>query len=84
MIRLPPTTAPNARPLTGIFGFAVIRTITEGYLLLFGGTDNRDFYSVGGWGGAVLAISPWLVWVFVVSFESLRARHRDRRSASGE
>lgn len=40
----------------------------------FGGTDNRSFSSVGGWGGAVFATFPWLVWVAVTSILALRQR----------
>jgi len=39
-----------------------------------GPTDNRDFYSMGGWGGAGFATFPWLVWVFVISVIALRQR----------
>ena len=68
----------------GFLAWAVTALNIVAISTVFGGTDNRDFYSVGGWGGAVFATFPWLVWVFVVSLESLRARHRDRRSAAGE
>lgn len=40
----------------------------------FGGTDNRSFSSVGGWGGAVFATFPWLVWVSATSILALRQR----------
>lgn len=40
----------------------------------FGGTDNRSFFAVGGWGGAVFATFPWLVWVTLTSVLALRQR----------
>jgi hypothetical protein len=44
----------------------------------FGGTNDRVFYSVGGWGVAVFATFPWLVWVFTVSVVAIRDRRTHR------
>jgi len=40
----------------------------------FGGTDNSTFASVAGWGGALFATFPWLLWVAVTSILALRQR----------
>jgi hypothetical protein len=63
----------------------------------YGGTENTDFYSVGGWGVAAFATFPWLAWVITVSvtalrerrlvphgFEHLRWPHQDRRTGAPE
>jgi len=41
---------------------------------IFGGTDASRFYSVGGWGVAVFATFPWLVWVVAVGIVCVRER----------
>jgi hypothetical protein len=38
----------------------------------FGGTEPGSFLAVGGWGNALLAIFPWLVWVFCVGVAAVR------------
>ncbi|MBK4347305.1 hypothetical protein [Lacisediminihabitans changchengi] len=43
---------------------------------IYGGTNDRDFYSVGGWGVAAFATFPWLAWVIVVGFVTIRDRRR--------
>jgi hypothetical protein len=48
----------------------------------FGGTDYTVFYSVGGWGVAVFATFPWLVWVIAVSVAALRERRSSERGSA--
>jgi hypothetical protein len=45
---------------------------------VFGGTDD-SFHAVGGWGTALLATFPWLVWVVCVGIVVIRERrsHHD-------
>jgi hypothetical protein len=38
----------------------------------FGGTAPGSFFAAGGWGNALLAIFPWLVWVFCVGVTAVR------------
>jgi hypothetical protein len=38
----------------------------------FGGTEPGSFLAVGGWGNALLAIFPWLVWVLCVGLTAVR------------
>ena len=40
---------------------------------VFGGTDD-SFHAVGGWGTALLATFPWLVWVVCVGIVVIRGR----------
>lgn len=59
---------------TGWLAFVVALLNIVAIPTTFGGTNDRVFYSVGGWGAAVFATFPWLVWVFTVSVVALRAR----------
>lgn len=47
----------------------------------FGGTSPTNFAAAGGFGNAIMAIFPWLVWVFCVGVTTVRgerpARARD-------
>lgn len=47
---------------------------------VFGGTDD-SFHAVGGWGTALLATFPWLVWVVCVGIVVIRARRQHHESA---
>ncbi|HWH25845.1 MAG TPA: hypothetical protein VNT53_04290 [Pseudolysinimonas sp.] len=40
----------------------------------FGGTSPASFFAVGGFGNALLAIFPWLVWVFSVGLMTVRGQ----------
>jgi len=42
----------------------------------FGGTSPTNFAAVGGFGNALMAIFPWLVWVFCVGVSTVRGEHR--------
>ncbi len=51
-------------------------------ILGFNGTSPYSFFAVGGAGNAILAIFPWLVWVFCVGLTTIRgARHEAHRLA---
>lgn len=58
---------------TGWLALAVAALNIAAIPTTFGETDDRVFSSVGGWGTAVFATFPWLVWVFTVSIVALRA-----------
>lgn len=49
----------------------------------FGGTEPGSFLAAGGWGNALLAIFPWLVWVFCVGLAAVRGA-RPGTHKSGE
>lgn len=40
--------------------------------IAFGGTQPGSFLAAGGWGNALMAIFPWLVWVLCVGFTAVR------------
>ena len=40
----------------------------------FGGTSPTNPLAAGGWGNAVFAIFPWLVWVFCVAVTTVRGK----------
>lgn len=42
----------------------------------FGGTSPANFAAVGGFGNAIFAIFPWLVWVFCVGITTVRGEKR--------
>ena len=49
----------------------------------FNGTSPNSFFSVGGFGNALLAIFPWLVWVLCVGVTTVRgAREGTARSGA--
>ena len=49
----------------------------------FGGTSPSNPLAAGGWGNAVFAIFPWLVWVFCVGVTTVRgAREGTHRSGA--
>ncbi len=47
---------------------------------VFGGTDD-SWNSIGGWGTALFATFPWLVWVVIVGIVVIRARRQHLESA---
>ena len=59
---------------TGVLAIVVSALNFAAITFTFGGTDTRDFYSVGGWGGAGFATFPWLVWVVVIAVICLGRR----------
>jgi hypothetical protein len=59
---------------TGVLAVVVAVLNIVAISFTFGGTDNKDFYSVGGWGGAGFATFPWLVWVIVIAALCLSRR----------
>jgi hypothetical protein len=65
---------------TGMLALAVAAANLVAVGTAFGGTDDTSFHSAGGWGTALLATFPWLVWVVVVGVVVIRARraHLDR------
>lgn len=40
--------------------------------IAFGGTQPGSFLAAGGWGNALFAIFPWLLWVLFVGFAAVR------------
>jgi hypothetical protein len=60
----------TGRLAIGVAGANLVAVAT-----VFGGTDD-SFHAVGGWGTAVLATFPWLVWVVCVGIVVIRARRR--------
>ena len=44
----------------------------------FGGTSPTNFAAAGGFGNALMAIFPWLVWVFCVGLTTVRGERRAR------
>lgn len=61
---------------TGYFSYAVAIVNIAAAPTIYGGTNDRDFYSVGGWGVAAFATFPWLAWVIVVGVVAIRSRRR--------
>jgi hypothetical protein len=44
----------------------------------FGGTSPTNFAAAGGFGNALMAIFPWLVWVFCVGVTTVRGERHAR------
>lgn len=63
---------------TGVLALVVAAANLVAVGTVFGGTDD-SFHAVGGWGTAVLATFPWLVWVVCVGIVVIRGhrRHHD-------
>jgi hypothetical protein len=59
---------------TGVLALAVAIANLVAVGTAFGGTDDTSFHSAGGWGTALLATFPWLVWVVCVGIVVIRAR----------
>jgi hypothetical protein len=60
---------------TGVLAIVVAAANIAAVATVFGGTDD-SFHSVGGWGTALLATFPWLVWVVCVGITVIRERRR--------
>jgi len=79
------TMASGALPRwTGWVAYAVAVLNVAAVPTIYGGTDDRDFYSVGGWGVAAFATFPWLAWVIVVGVVTIRDRRRILESGRDE
>src|SRR5689334_11529295 len=57
---------------TGVFAAATAVSNLVWAPVAFGGTEPGSFLAAGGWGNALLAIFPWLVWVFCVGVTAVR------------
>lgn len=72
---------------TGVFAFVAAGLNLAAVPTMFGGTDETDLFSVGGWANAVLAVFPFLLWVILVGIYTIRGtRHHAlwaRRTGSG-
>lgn len=51
-------------------------------VLGFGGTSDEAFFAAGGIGNAMLAIFPWLVWVFCVGLVTVRGTYHHEQTAA--
>lgn len=59
---------------TGWLSYAVAILNLAAIPSLYGGTDAAGFYTAAGWGVAVIATFPWLIWTLIVSILLLRNR----------
>lgn len=57
---------------TGIFAGVTAVSNLVWAPVAFGGTEPGSFLAAGGWGNALLAIFPWLIWVFCVGVTAVR------------
>ncbi len=63
---------------TGVFAFVAAGLNLAAVPTMFGGTDETDLFSVGGWANAVLAVFPFLLWVILVGVFTIRGtRHHE-------
>ena len=66
---------------TGVLAAATAISNLAWAIVGFNGTSPNSFFSVGGFGNALLAIFPWLVWVLCVGVTTMRgAREGTTRS----
>ena len=61
---------------TGILAAATAISNLAWAIVGFNGTSPNSFFSVGGFGNALLAIFPWLVWVLCVGATTVRGARR--------
>jgi len=61
---------------TGVFAFVAAGLNLAAVPTMFGGTDETDLFSVGGWANAVLAVFPFLLWVILVGIFTIRGTRR--------
>lgn len=52
---------------TGWLSYAVAILNLAAIPSIYGGTDPNGFYTAAGWGVAVIATFPWLIWALIVS-----------------
>lgn len=69
---------------TGVLALGVAVLNIAAVPTAYGGTDDESIHSVGGWGTALLATFPWLVWVVSVGVVVIRERreHHERARAA--
>ena len=68
---------------TGVLAAATAASNLAWAVVGFNGTSPDSFFAVGGFGNALLAIFPWLVWVVCVGLTTVRGV-RPGTSRSGE
>jgi hypothetical protein len=56
---------------TGWFAYVVALLNLAAVPSIYGGTDHTGFYTAAGWGVAVIATFPWLIWALIVSIMML-------------
>jgi len=59
---------------TGWVSYAVAILNLAAIPSIYGGTDAAGFYTAAGWGVAVIATFPWLIWTLIVSILMIRSR----------
>jgi hypothetical protein len=64
---------------SGYLAWIVAALNLVGVFMVFGGTNSRNPFSVGGWGATVFATFPWLVWVIGVSVAVFLERRHELR-----
>lgn len=70
---------------TGILAVVTALSNLAWAVVGFNGTSPNSFFAVGGFGNAILAIFPWLVWVLCVGFTTVRgARPGTTRAGTPE
>jgi hypothetical protein len=67
---------------TGVLAAATALSNLAWAIVGFNGTSPNSFFAVGGFGNAILAIFPWLVWVVCVGVTTVRGA-RPGTSKSG-
>ncbi|MWB97424.1 hypothetical protein [Agromyces seonyuensis] len=56
---------------TAVFAYVAAALNLAAVPTMFGGTDEADLFSVGGWANAVLAVFPFLLWVVIVGIHTI-------------
>jgi hypothetical protein len=68
---------------TAIFAVVTALSNLAWAVVGFNGTSPNAFFSVGGFGNAILAVFPWLLWVILVGITTVRgARPGDSKSGT--
>lgn len=67
---------------TGVFAFVAAGLNLAAVPTMFGGTDETDLFSVGGWANAVLAVFPFLLWVILVGVFTIRGSRAREQSVA--
>ena len=60
---------------TGVFAALTAASNLVWVPVAFGGTQPGSFLAAGGWGNALLATFPWLVWVVCVGLVAVRGAY---------
>lgn len=66
---------------TGYLAAATAASNLAWAVIGFNGTSPNGFFAAGGAGNALLAIFPWLVWVFCVGLTTIRGARTERGRA---